>query len=144
MRERSQYEAMLNGGEEGNLRACEELREIVSGGRAPSWVLGLLRQHCSERDEAAAPRSDYLQVRDVTDPRLVALLAKDSWRILTASDVRVLTRLLETAARSAEGDSAVRQGLSAALKAINSRTCLVVDLAFQQLFLALWRKHGER
>jgi hypothetical protein len=145
MRERSQYEAMLNGGEEGTRRACEELRELASGGRTPpNWVLDLLRKHCSERSEDAALRSDYLQVRDVTDPLLVALLVKDSSRALTAGDVRTLIGLLESANSFAAGDLTVRRGLDAALRAINGRVCLVFDPAFQRLFVDLWQAHFRR
>ncbi len=141
MRERSQYLVMMKAGEEGQRRACRELREIAGSGEAPYWVVDLLREHCSERVEALGSRSEYFDVREITDPRLVDLLIKDSLRPLAAGEVQVITRLLESGHASATGDLAMRRALVAVLQAIDCRICLILDRDFQRQFLAFWREH---
>jgi hypothetical protein len=141
MRERSQYIVMMNAGEEGQRRACRELREIAGSGEAPYWALALLREYCSERSEAPGSSSEYFHLREITDPRLVDLLVRDSLRPLTAGEVQILTRLLESGHASFAGDLAVRRALVTVLRAIDGRICLVLDRDFQRLFLDLWREH---
>lgn len=141
MRDRLQYIVMMNSGEEGQGRACRELKEIAGGGEAPYWVLDLLREYCSERGEASGSWSEYFDVREISDPRLIDLLVRDSLRPLTAADVQVITRLLESAHASSAGDLGLRRALVAVLRVIDGRICLILDRDFQRLFLTLWREH---
>jgi hypothetical protein len=140
MRERSQYIVMMNAGEEGQRRACKELRDIAEGGEVPYWALDLLREYCSEPRFAPRSTSEYFLVREITDPRLVDLLLRDSLVPLTASDVQIITRLLENGHASSAEDLVVRRALVAALRSIDGRICLVFDRDFQETFRTLWKE----